>query len=131
MLYNFLMKKIFILSSVLFITATLLPIRAESEFDGCISKLKLSKKQEKNIENVKKQYRIRFAKINADIILKKMEIAQLKVNPNNYDEIRFLNSELKMYNDEYLEAQEQQEQEILSQLGFFQKMRCRSYCTVR
>ncbi len=125
------MKKIILLSSVLFLAVMAHPVIASDDFENCVNKLRLTKKQIQNIENTKKQYSIRFAKINADIILKKMEIAKLKVNPNNYDEIRFLNTELKMYNDEYLEAQEQKEQEIFSYLGFFQKLKCKNYCITR
>lgn len=93
--------------------------------------LKLSQKQTDKIDDIKKQDNIKIASLNADIILLKMEIAQLRVRKNTQAKINSLNSELELVQKEIIEIKNNQEKEIVSNFGLIQKYKYNKYCRIK
>ena len=83
----------------------------------CLSLLKLSEKQKDAIAIIEKRYSYEAAQLRADLILRNMQLAKMKVNTGMLDfgEIQ----------DEIEELNRQKEEEIVSNLGFIQRFKYR------
>jgi len=116
------MKKI-ILLMVLFAFTVKIGYCAE-DYNKCLSKIKLKEKQKTQIENIEKEYKKELTSLRGDIILKNMQIAQLKPYKKN-DRILGLKAELKDIEEEIEAKEDQKQDDIISCLGLFQKFKYR------
>lgn len=118
------MKKIFILLVLLF--AQFNTVFAYDS-DMCVNYkkvLNLSETKIRNIENVEKKYNSQIAQINAQILLKKMQILQGSPKAD------ILNSELRSLQNEFNEIEKDRRREILSNMGLIQRFKYRKYCVL-
>lgn len=122
------MKKNIILLTLFLVLINTLLAGAKSFCSDYKKILNLSAKQINNIEAVERYYNTKIAKLNAEIILRKMEASQLKGIANQQSKIHALNTELGILNDELEEIQAQKEKEIISDLGFIQRIKYKKYC---
>ena len=122
------MKRL-ILTTTLLLTIGLLPTSAymlqDNSFD--FGTLNLSKKQSEMIAYIQDKYRNRIVTLNSNILLKEMEIAQLKVEKGGRAKINSIYPEIELMQSELAELQSQKEGEILSNLGFFQRIKYKKY----
>lgn len=122
------MKNNIVLILVCFIIFILPSANASNKCTDYKSMLKLSEKQIKNIEQSEKQYNSKIAKLNAEIILRKMEASQLKGVKSQQARVDSINAELNILNDKINEIQEQKEEAIITNLRLIQRFRYRRYC---
>ena len=116
------MKKI-ILFAILFAFTVKIGYCAD-DYNMCLDKIKLKEKQKIQIQNIEKEYKKELTSLRGDIILKNMQIAQLKPHKKN-DRILGLKAELKDIEEEIEAKEDQKQDDIISCLGFFQKFKYR------
>ena len=122
------MKKILIILGFIVFSANYALSATSAGYCDYLKTLNLSKKQTLKIEEIEKKYRAKITLLNADVILKNMEIAQLKPYKNATLRISAINAELDEVMDELSEIEEQKQDEIMSCLGPIQKFKYRKYC---
>ena len=120
------MKKILIILTILLIQAQF--AFAQDDYSAFMQSLKLSQKQQQKIEAIEKKYFVQMGKLNAEIILRKMEIAQLKPMKNSFYKINSINAELELVQEELSEIQSKKNDEISSVLGIIQRFKFKRYC---
>ena len=116
------MKKIiFILTILILCKGSVFAL--EKEHSKILQSLNLSQKQIDKIEEIENNYRAKIGKLNAEILLMKMEIAQINPKKGVTDKILILNSKIAKVNSELSEVKEEKKDEIFSVLGFIQKIK--------
>lgn len=122
------MKKILIILGFILISANYVFAANLTSYSDFLKTLNLSKKQSLKIEEIEKKYRAKITLLNADVILKNMEIAQLKPYKNTASRINVINAELDEVLDELSELDNQKQDEIMSCLGLIQRYKYKKYC---
>ena len=122
------MKKILIILGFILISANYVFAANQTNCSDFLKTLNLSKKQSLKIEEIEKKYRAKITLLNADVILKNMEIAQLKPYKNTASRINVINAELDEVLDELSELDNQKQDEIMSCLGLIQRYKYKKYC---
>ena len=116
------MDKIYILIVLLLVQTNIV---FAHDIDMCVNykkALNLSESKIQKINNIEKEYNSQIAKLNAQILLKKMQILQGSPKAD------ILNSELKSLSREFDEIERDREREILSNLSFIQRYKYKKYC---
>ena len=121
------MKKILLTLLLLTTSVFAYEIIDLNEYDNFLKTLKLSDRQAQKIEIIKNEYGPKIANLNAQILLKSMEAAQLRVNPKNYAAINMLNHESALLEKELNSLQKEKDSEVLATLGLIQKYKYRKY----
>ncbi len=121
------MKKILFILVLLFFQSFAFETYNINEFDDFMKSLKLSQKQEVKIDKIKAQYNPQLTKLNAQILLKDMKIAQLKNISKYKNNVLILKQERNDLIDNFYEVMTERDNKILSSLGFFQKRKYKKY----
>lgn len=121
------MKKILLTLLLLTTSVFAYEIIDLNEYDNFLKTLNLSKRQAQKIEIIKNEYGPKIANLNAQILLKSMEAAQLRVNPKNYAAVSMLNHESSLLEKELNSLQKEKDKKVLSTLGLIQKYKYRKY----
>ncbi|MBR2069581.1 MAG: hypothetical protein IJ877_07470 [Candidatus Gastranaerophilales bacterium] len=121
------MKKILLLFIILCIPAHAIKAVTQQEHNNFMKSLKLSKKQTQKIEIIESNYNKKNVELNSMILLKNMQIAQLRTSQSNYGYIGELNNEIKALEKRRYDYNMQKNKDILATLNWIQKAKYREY----
>ena len=120
------MKKI-----LLFLMLLCLPVYAiravtTDEYNNFMKSLRLTKKQSQKVEAIEANFKKNLALLNADILLKDMQITQLR-NKNDYSHVYSLKEDLKVLENKRYKMYKQKEKDIANSLNWLQRARYKEY----
>ncbi len=114
------MKKILIILALVSLSSYAATLAVKDKHDEFLNSLKLKDKQIVKIEQIKKEYNKKIVETNTQALLSNMRAAKSYNRKGNYDELRALEQQLADLNEE-------KEEEIISVLNWFQKIKYRRY----
>ena len=122
------MKNVVIILSLLLFSCSCFAQIPEDKYSICLKPLNLSNSQKTKIDLINQKYLLKLTELNANLLVSKMSVAQLKSQTQYTSEYSKLNSQLRLAQNELNELEKQKQQEIAHTLGFFQRFKFNRCC---
>jgi len=121
------MKKIILTLGLVFTLVLTANANNYDKYNDFMQSLKLSSKQKEQIEAIEKDYSKKRADLRAEIILRKMEIAQIKGMKNSSSRVASLNQYIKNVQADIDSLDSEKYSEVAHCLGFIQKFKYKRF----
>ncbi len=122
------MKNVVIILCLLFFSCECFAQISEDKYSVCLKPLNLSNSQKTKIDLINQKYLLKLTELNANLLVSKMSVAQLKSQTQYTSEYSKLNSQFRLAQNELNELEKQKQEEISYTLGFFKRFKFNRCC---
>ena len=122
------MNNVVIILCLLFFSCSCFAQITEDKYSMCLKPLNLSDSQRIKIDLINQKYLLKLTELNANLLVSKMSVAQLKSQTQYTSEYSKLNSQLRLTQNELNELEKQKQEEISYSLGFIKRFKFNRCC---